>query len=70
MEYYKTLICITKVGKDTHLKHHVNNLLSFTRWLDEKHPDWRYFNVFDKESEQQITSYTKNKRPKYKMLIK
>lgn len=51
----------------------VNDLLSFTRFLDEKRPGWRFFNVYSYVPIAQggkgnlIASYTKNKRPKNKL---
>jgi hypothetical protein len=41
----------------------VNNLLKFTAFLDVNFPEWRYYNVYDKTTKEQITSFTKNKRP-------
>ena len=55
---------ITKVGKDQFVKYrNVSNLIRFTDFLDNKYPDWKYFNVYDKKSKQQIASYTINNRP-------
>lgn len=53
---------IAKVGKDKFVKYHVNNLLSFTSFLDLNFKDWRFFNVFD-QTGQQIANFTKNNRP-------
>jgi hypothetical protein len=41
----------------------VNNLLKFTSFLDVNFPTWRFYNVYSKESKEQITSFTKNNRP-------
>jgi hypothetical protein len=41
--------------------------VSFARFLDEKFPDWRFFNVFD-QTGVQVKSYTKNDRPETKTL--
>ena len=70
MEQIKKMVCIVKIESDTFLKYHVNNLLKFTDFLDEKHSNWRYFNVYDKETKQQVESFTKKKRPQYVKLLK
>ncbi len=58
---------IAKVSNDKFVKYHINNLVSFARFLDEKFPDWRFFNVFD-QTGQQVKNYTKNNRPENKTL--
>jgi hypothetical protein len=58
---------IVKVSNEKFVKYHLNNLVSFARFLDEKFPDWRFFNVFDRTG-QQVKSYTKNNRPQSKTL--
>jgi hypothetical protein len=63
----KKYTIIAKVSNEQFVKYHVNNLLSFTKFLDEKFPDWRYYNVFDKAG-QQLTNFTKNSRPQQKTL--
>jgi hypothetical protein len=42
---------------------YVNNLLKFTDFLDKQFPDWRYFNVMDKDTRIRIESFTKYRRP-------
>lgn len=59
----KKYIVIAKVGNDKFIKHHVSNLLLYTNYLDKNWSDWRWFNVFDKKTKEQITSFTKNRRP-------
>jgi hypothetical protein len=62
----KKYICIVKVGSEKFVRYHVNDLLSFTKFLDKEFTDWRWFNVFsnDKNSEEkQLSSFTKNNRP-------
>lgn len=60
----KVYRAIAKVGDDKFVKYRtVRNLISFATFLDENFSDWRYFNVFDKNTDQQIASYTKHKRP-------
>lgn len=55
---------IVKVGNEEFLKYeYVNNLVLFTRFLDTKYPDWRYMNVFDRETKTQIGNFTKKNKP-------
>lgn len=54
---------IVKADASTFLKYrNVNNLLRFTAFLDSKHSRWRWFNVYDKKTRQQLASFT-NKAP-------
>ena len=57
---------IAKVSNDQFVKYNVNNLLSFTTFLDKHYKDWRWFNVYDKKTKVQIASFTKHNRPKLK----
>lgn len=59
---------IAKIGNNIDgsakcIKYNVNNLVRFALFLDKEFPDWRWFNVYDKETGNQIDSYTKNRRP-------
>ena len=54
---------IVKVGDSKFLKYHVNNLLKFTSFLDAEFPNWRFFNVFDYDTREQIANYTRNNKP-------
>ncbi len=54
---------IAKIGNDKFVKYNVNNLQSFTKFLDNEFKDWRWFNVFDKVTGSQIASYSIYKRP-------
>lgn len=57
-------VVIVKVGNEQFLKYeHVDNLIRFTAFLDQKYPDWRYMNVFDRKTHEQIGNYTKLNRP-------
>jgi hypothetical protein len=60
----KKFVTITKVSNDKFVRYNVNDLLKFTDYLDKNFPDWRWFNVFSKETELQIANFTKNNRPK------
>lgn len=64
----KRYIVIAKVGKDKFIKHRTSNLLLYTNYLDTNWADWRWFNVFDKETKLQLASFTKNRRPNNKIL--
>lgn len=61
---------IAKVGPDKFVKYNVDNLIRFTAFLDRRFNDWRYFNVFDKDTQEQLISFTKNNRPETKYIIK
>ncbi len=55
---------IVKADAETFLKYRtVNNLLRFTTFLDSKHKNWRWYNVFDKKTKQQLASFTNKQRP-------
>jgi len=54
---------IVKISTKEFHKYHVRNLLKFTAWLDTKYPDWKWFNVYDKKSKNQIGNFTKTNRP-------
>ena len=41
----------------------VNNLIRFTKFLDESYPDWRFFNVYDKKSREELKRFTNKVRP-------
>jgi hypothetical protein len=55
--------CIAKVGPEKFVKYNVNNLVKFTSYLDRDFPDWRWYNVYDKETRNQVANFTKNNRP-------
>jgi ABC-type uncharacterized transport system permease subunit len=54
---------IVKVDKDQFLRYHVNDLLSFVQFLDSKWKGWRWFNVYDDRTGDQIASYTVKRLP-------
>lgn len=65
-EQYKVIVKVSpdySGDNDSFLKYHVRDLLKFTNFLDEKHPSWKWFNVFDKDTREQLASYTVNQRP-------
>lgn len=55
-------VCIVKT-LDNHLKYHVTDLIKFTSFLDSNFPTWKYFNVYDSKTKDQIANFTINKRP-------
>ena len=60
----KEYSCIVKADAERFVKYRtVRDLLKFTIFLDTNFPEWRYYNVFDKETKTQMASFTKNKRP-------
>jgi hypothetical protein len=63
MNNSKRYIVIAKVGSDKFIKHHTSDLLKYSKYLKDNYPDFRYFNVFDKATGVQITSYTKYRLP-------
>ena len=54
---------IAKVGSSDFKKWTASNLLTFTNFLDQNYPNWRWFNVYDKKTKTQLANYTKKKRP-------
>lgn len=63
MKQSKKYKVIAKVSNDKFVKYNVNNLKSFANFLDTNFNGWRWFNVFDKSTGEQITSYTTKNRP-------
>jgi predicted DNA-binding protein (MmcQ/YjbR family) len=55
-------VVIVKISEKDFHKYHVRNLIKFCQFLDEKHSEWRWFNVFDK-NRTQVASFTKKNRP-------
>lgn len=55
---------IVKVDAEKFVKYdYVNNLVSFTGFLDRTFPNWRYMNVFDRKSKTQIANFTRKNKP-------
>lgn len=66
----KTYTIIAKVGNEKFVKYHVNDLLSFTKFLDISFPDWRWFNVYNKDKEgKELANYTNKNRPTSKQVL-
>ena len=48
------------------VKYRFDNLLSFTKFLDKKWTEWKWFNVYSNTGiniGEQLANFTKNKRP-------
>jgi hypothetical protein len=54
---------IAKISDNDFVKYHSQNINSFIQFLDKKFPDWRWGNVYDAKTGEQISSFTRNKRP-------
>ena len=61
-------LIIVKVDKDSFVKYHSENLLSFVKFLDRSYKGWRWFNVYDKKSRDQLASFTNKHRPASKKI--
>lgn len=71
----KKYVVITKIannpdGSAKCVKHHVNDLLKYTAYLDHTFPGWRWFNVYGKKSRDKLGSFTRNNRPVSRWLQK
>lgn len=61
-------IVIVKTDNTKFVKYHVNDLLKFTSFIDKNFPSWRFFNVYDKKTKQQIANFTSKNRPQNKTI--
>lgn len=59
----KRYICIAKVDDQHFVKYRLNDLLKFTAFLDERWKGWRWFNVYNKQTKEQIANFTNKRRP-------
>ena len=64
----KKYVCVAKIGNNPDqtaicVKYRSNDLRKFTDFLSRKHPTWTWFNVFLKETQKQVMSFTKNNIP-------
>lgn len=72
----KRYVCICKVGNNPDgsarcIKHRLDNLLSYVKFLDREHPTWRWFNVYANRGSnkgEQLGSFTVNRRPESKKI--
>lgn len=42
--------------------------MKYVQFLDNTFPDWKYFNVYDNDTREQVGSFTKYNRPTYKYI--
>jgi len=67
----KKYIAIVKIRNNSDgsaycIKYRFDNLLSFTKFLDDKWAEWRWYNVYSnkgKNKGMQLASFTKYRRP-------
>ena len=63
MKKLKRTVIVKTDTKDFAKWEYVNDLVRFTNFINTKYPNWRFMNVFDKETRQQIASFTKKNPP-------
>lgn len=60
----KRYTAIVKVAGDRFVKYrNVRNLARFTAFLDTSFKGWRYFNLFNPDTKEQVGNYTNRNRP-------
>ncbi len=65
---YRCIVKLVSADGDRFLKYRTNDLLKFCKFLDVKFPEWKWFNVYDKKTGDQIGSFTINNRPKNRFI--
>lgn len=55
--------CLVKLDAQDIRHWHTDDLLDFMAWLDVAYPNWRWFNVYNSQTGQQLGNYTQQKRP-------
>jgi hypothetical protein len=58
-----------KIENDKTITYRSSDLLNFTKFLNKSYPAWRFFNVYDKETGQQLASFTKSNQPQTKRVL-
>jgi hypothetical protein len=58
-----------KIENDKTITYRSSDLLNFTKFLNKSYPTWRFFNVYDKETGQQLASFTKSNQPQTKRVL-
>ena len=58
----KKYAVITKVDNTNFVKYRCTNLISYQTFIDKKFPNWRYTNVYDKKTREQLFSFTSKDR--------
>lgn len=67
---YRCIVKVINSEGDQFLKYRVNDLIKFCKFLDVKFPEWKWFNVYDKKTGDQIGNFTINNRPKHRFIQK
>jgi len=63
MKKEKLYRVIIKVGADKFIKYHCSDLLSLVTFLDKSWSGWRWFNVYSKNTGEQLANFTTKDRP-------
>jgi hypothetical protein len=63
MKKIKRTVIVKTDTKDFVKYEYVNDLVRFTAFLNRTFPNWRFMNVFDRASREQIASFTKKNPP-------
>lgn len=53
----------TKKGEKPKTWEHVDNLLSFTNFLDRTFPEWEWFTVYSRNDNKILAQYQKENKP-------
>jgi len=51
-----------KTDEEDYKTWHTSDLINLQIFLDSKYPQWRFFNVYDKKTGNNLASFTKSKR--------
>ena len=57
----RKFVIIAKVGNTNFVKYRCNDITNCLKFIQNKFPDFRYANIFNKITRVQINSYTKSK---------
>lgn len=63
-----TVIAKVGIGNEHYKWRQVTNLLRFTSFLDNKYPNWKYFNVYCSKSKEEIARFTCKDKPNRPLL--
>ena len=64
----KKYVVIIKVDTTKFVKYRVWDLLKLVDFLNTQWPEWRWFNVYDKDTGEQLDNFTKNSLPEGRRL--
>ena len=51
-----------KTDNEDYKTWHTSDLIKLQMFLDNKYPQWRFFNVYDKKTGHNLASFTKTRR--------